>query len=146
MGDYTRLKTAMTLKSTTPAEVVTLIDDIINGREISEQRMPEHHFFKTDNWSWMLTSNGGLGYFPQATGDASLTPLNDGRYMLTSHSSFKNYDRLAEAFCAWIAQYLDAADGDAVGEIELYGSFGKRVGTLIVQPGRIDTIYPSQNQ
>lgn len=145
MGDYTRLKTAMLLKSTTPAEVVALIDDAINGRDIAEQRLPEHPFFKSDNWSWMLTSNSGLGYFPGAPGEASLKTLSDGSHMLTSHSSFKNYDRRAEAFCSWIAPFLAAESGEAVGEIELDGFFGKRVGTLIALDGRIDTLYAAQD-
>jgi hypothetical protein len=140
MGDYTRLKVDAVLKRTTPADVIAVLEDVAEGREHSTSRGQEHEWFKFDHWNWMPTSCSGLGYFPEAIGEASLERLDDGRFRWTSHSSFKNYDRRAEAFLSWLAPHLDADPGDVVGEAEFDGFFGRQLSNLVARPDRIDKV------
>lgn len=137
MGDYTRLKIDAVLKSSTPPEVVTILEDIVNGREIAESRLGNHQFFKVEGWRSLLTSRSGVGYFPEADGSAVLDRLEDGRFKISSHSTFKNHDGQMDAFWSWMVPFLDEDSGDVVGEVEVDGYFGKQLAKLVVKSGRI---------
>jgi hypothetical protein len=79
MGDYTRLKLDLVLKSTTTPNVVAILKDIADRREISESRWPDHKLFRLEHWRSTLSSTGGAAYFPEATGGVLLSRLEDGR-------------------------------------------------------------------
>jgi len=140
MGTYMRMKFDALLRSTTPQEVVAILTNLVAGQQVDADRLPDHPLFKTERWDSML--RGSSEYWRQASGPAEVIGLADGRTRVSFHSSFKNYDNEADAFCSWIAPFLDSARGSVVGELETEDDkWNERPTTLLIaQEGRIDKL------
>lgn len=134
MGTYTTVITRLTLKSDTPAEIVTMLnllvsddsDDWKNIIEFRERAIPAgaHDFFTNDHWYCIFGNFTGddeckSNWIPPRTVDAV--------------SSIKNYDGLVDQFYNWIRPYIDTSEPHLISTIgEDHELTGKRPMRTIV--------------
>lgn len=145
MGDYTRMRFDAVLHSSTPPTVTHVLIAAMDGRPLLAEELPDHPWFKTERWQSMF--RGYSAYFKEAPGIRHVTTLPDGRTHIAFHSSFKNYDGEIEAFCSWIAPFIDAAPGAVIGEVETEDDKYERDPTLLIsQSGRIDVLISNNDR
>jgi hypothetical protein len=85
---------------------VIVDNDLGHDKEMfhsSDVFVPEiiHPFFKCERWYMLLISND-FG----TTEGSKFEDIGDGRFRLSIHTSFKNYDSEVEKFLHWISPYV----------------------------------------
>jgi hypothetical protein len=112
MGNYTELKFKAKLKQDTPENVVNILKRVINERDLGHDKVffdtedvfkPEldHPFFKCERWYMLFLSTnfdnemqGGRFY------------EENGRWIISLHTEFKNYDGEIDYFFEWIKPFI----------------------------------------
>jgi len=113
MGMYTELHFNAELKEDTPEEVIALLRFMLGDIEEQMDPSPEHLFFKTTRWNWMLKCDS---YYFAADTHSTLRYDDIGRCRyLCIRCNLKNYDDEIEHFLDWIMPYIDASPGDFLG-------------------------------
>jgi len=110
MGMYTELNFNSELKKDTPENIITILKCMIDG-SFYEDELPDHNFFKTNRWDWMLQSDS---YYFDAKTESKLVK-EEGKIYLRIQCNLKNYDREIEEFLDWIMPYCDKEVGDYLG-------------------------------
>ncbi len=115
MGMYTELCLNVALKGNTPIEVIGVLKHMLFKRvDNIEEYIPDHPFFKTDRWDWMLQCSSHY-FIPIATFELSDTNhISEQRY-LTGRCDLKNYSGEIEQFIDFIMPYIDAYEGEFLG-------------------------------
>lgn len=110
MGEYTEIIVKARLKADMPDIALQALRYMANMRDDVPSELPDHPLFSADGWygrSGML--RGWSSYFPDREGPELLHAVawKDGQraYLLTTRSSFKNYDGQACLFASWLQPY-----------------------------------------
>lgn len=102
MGFYTELKFDAKLLRSTPIEIILLLESLINLQDssIPDASFIDHEFFDCTSWYKIFLPSQFL-----ETQENTLD-FQNGRYIISIHSEFKNYDQEIEKFVDWIKPYV----------------------------------------
>lgn len=113
MGMYTEVFFRAELKKDTPKSVIELLAAWVKG-EADTVPLPEHPFFACKRWTSLPI--GGSAYFPTVAAPVFVKSLDWAEYWILSfHSSLKNYDGEAEKFFDWIGPYVAGGGREFLG-------------------------------
>lgn len=115
MGMYTAIATSITLKDSTPKDVVETLKLMVEGdwEKLKVMEKPNHHLFQCDRWDCLFTMDSA--YF-----DFDTKAIFDGK-TLFSISNLKNYrsDKTdhtpIESFFDWIWPHCDVSENEIIG-------------------------------
>lgn len=111
---YTELIVGAKLKQETPVEVIHILSFMLGENTpcppLDVSREFDHKFFKTERWRFMLSCSSYYFGFPKSTSVFKLDEIN-GSYVISTRSSFKNYDNELELFIDWFRKYVDCGSG-----------------------------------
>lgn len=113
MGMYTEFVFGVSLLSTTPKEVLSLLDYLVNSDEFNyTNNLPDHKFFSTDRFrSIALCSSYYFGYSDSNSKFSLDKDRISKEYLLSTRSSIKNYNNEIEKFVDWIKPYVSNGSG-----------------------------------
>lgn len=78
----------------------------------------DHEFFTAEHWVELLCGTCAAPCWPEADGRLLVERKPDGSFVLSFHSSTKNYDGEIDKFLTWISPYIASATGEVIGEFE----------------------------
>jgi hypothetical protein len=112
MGMYTEFHFNVELKEDTPKKVINILKKMVKDNDIVIHNLPEHDFFKTSRWEWMLCSDS---YYFDADTHSTIREDASNTHYLCVRCNLKNYDNEIELFLNWINKYLAYYGGEFLG-------------------------------
>ena len=113
MGMYTEFVFGVSLLSTTPGNVLDILNYLVNSEEFNyKKELPNHVFFKCDRYKAIATCSSY--YFGCSESVSRFDYLPDSiskEYILSIRSNLKNYDNEIEKFVDWIRPYVSSGSG-----------------------------------
>ena len=106
MGNYTEFCLGFELKTDLPMEISQVLEYMALRDAPIPETIPNHEFFETDRWGWMLQS-GGSYYFSSKPVLKFIYDDISKSYYLTVWTNIKNYTNEIELFLEWIKDYVD---------------------------------------
>jgi len=117
MGMYTEINLRIRLKEDVPENVISTINDMVNGNSLSNA--PEHPFFKTPRCGSVMLSSS-FYHVPFATMCLRKKSPSTTWYLF-GRSDLKNYNDEIELFFDWIYPYCrEGMLGYSLYEEEVY--------------------------
>ena len=113
MGHYTEFVFGVSLKSTTPKEVIAILDYLVNNVELDKDlSYTNHEFFKCSRFIAIATSSSYYFGYSESLSAFSGTADNISKeYLLSIRSNLKNYDNEIDKFVDWIRPYVNSGSG-----------------------------------
>jgi hypothetical protein len=101
MGMYTELHLSVELTGGAPLEILRYMTGQDKGP--GEIRVPDHPFFQTPRWAFMLQCDSA--YFPAPT-NSHVGKTEYGNCVLLVQCSFKNYYGEIDLFLEWLSPFV----------------------------------------
>lgn len=111
MGMYTELFLSVQIKPD-DEQVIEIIEYMI-GETSEKPATPDHPFFATDRWHFMLRSSSHY-FVPMAVSRFALNSITKN-WLLVNRSDFKNYSGEVELLMDWLDHHIDAMPGEMLG-------------------------------
>ena len=110
MGMYTELCLNVELRSDVPAEVMAVLEYMV---EVADHvpPTPPHDLFECPRWRYMLQCCS-FYHIPRST---FILHREQGSVYLTGRSDLKDYSDEIHKFVSWLAPYIDAEEGQFLG-------------------------------
>lgn len=105
MGMYTELNIGVNLKTSTPDNIIKILDYMLGNNDDDNIELTSHSLFSTGRWKYMLRCDS---YYFDGRTDSSME--YDGiikSYQLNVRCNLKNYDDEISLFLDFIQPYLD---------------------------------------
>lgn len=108
MTTYSEFVLSCRLYDGIPQNVVNILNYLVRkpDEELELPTHPDHIFFQTDRWEYILVGNGDT-FKPKALSSFYYDSGVEA-FFLRSNSTFNNYDEKIEKFLHWLAPYCDA--------------------------------------
>lgn len=104
---YTELVLKCSLKEDIDENAKNILDYLFNNKELDENKIPNHEFFKCQRWNH-IGSSSSYYHIPFAL---SRWDTKIGSYLF-SRSDLKNYDDEIDKFLDWINPYIEDYNSD----------------------------------
>ncbi len=108
---YTEFVFGVSLYNNTPNEIITILDVIVNNKEI-ELILPDHKLFSSNRYK--AIANCCSYYFGFSDSFSTFSSIPDRiskEYLLSIRSSIKNYNNKIELFVDWLRPYINSGSG-----------------------------------
>lgn len=106
MGMYTEINLNFRFIDNLPKQVIDCINVMIGNKEPETIEVPDHEFFKTSRWYFLLNCYSYY-HIPFCTIQFRYNDVSQN-YYLTGRSDIKNYDSEIELFFDWVKPYVDS--------------------------------------
>lgn len=127
------------LKASTPDQVIETLKYMVNPDEIAFANHPDHPFFETEEWEYVLWTAGGALWDPDSKLDYDEAK---GIYNLNVRTSVKDSEgQQVESFLYWIAPY-SATEGFVWDSHPEYNLFPTRI---LFENGHAFLVDPVEN-
>lgn len=105
MGMYTELNIGVNLRTSTPDNIIKILDYMLGNNDDDNIELTDHSLFSTRRWRYMLRCDS---YYFDGRTDSSMEydDIIKG-YQLNVRCNLKNYDDEISLFLDFIQPYLD---------------------------------------